>query len=311
MSEKCRIVNGLKLPPKRVVKLKKPDNGPKEWFYQHPKTGAETGPLSQSEVNSAINVTINQDTLMWKAGMQDWIKAEEIETFKGAFNKVRPLLPTSAVSDKWAWCLATIPLVAYWAVSAIWKDVGVSFVVGGVLCFVLNCIFAKKDEKVLEGSRRNIASSGLLILGCILVPVYLLVRAIKLGGVKKFLPFVVWCVLCFAPEFYDPIFDTDKRIVAPVVEKLLRDQFEEKFRKQDKIVSVESVDNIRLMRMNRNEYQGWADVVFKASGTKSVKLTLTMKVARDGRMVSISDGRFIDPGEYINWRVENGLPLLD
>ncbi len=302
MSEECRIVNGLKLPPKRVVKLKKPDNGPKEWFYQHPKTGAETGPLSQSEVNSAINVTINQDTLMWKAGMQDWIKAEEIETFKGAFNKVRPLLPASAVSDKWAYCLATIPLVAYWAVSAIWKDVGVSFVVGGVLCFVLNCIFAKKDEKVLEGSRRNIASSGLLILGCILVPVYLLVRAIKLGGVKKFLPFVVWCVLCFGPGNYDPVFDTDKRIITPVVEKLVREQLEESL-VEFKGVSIESVDNIRLLRTNVNEYQGWADITMKATGTKSLKLTFTMKIVSDSNSVCISDGEFADGGwvKYINW----------
>ena len=205
MSEECRIVNGLKLPPKRVVKLKKPDNGPKEWFYQHPKTGAETGPLSQSEVNSAINVTINRDTLMWKAGMQDWIKAEEIETFKVAFNNVRPLLPASAVSDKWAWCLATLPIIAWYAIAYIWFKLNMQthalssapWIVG----VLLNCIFAFLDYRVIERSRREIAGSNLLlIIGCILVPVYLFVRAVKLKSAWKFLPFIVWCTLVFCDD---------------------------------------------------------------------------------------------------------------
>ena len=96
-----------------------------------------------------------------------------------------------------------------------------------------------------------------------------------------------------------------------MVKQLLREQFEESLKQDYKSVFVE-VENIKLLRTNWNEYQGWADVVFKANGISNIKLAVVMKVIRDGGTVSISDIQFAEPEKYSNWLTDawnaaNGL----
>ena len=194
-NQEYRIVNGLKLPPKRVVKLPTKrmvertdlNDEPKEWFCQNLKTGEELGPLSQSQVCSLVaRKEINRDTLMWKSGMEEWRKASELELFSETVNSERPLLPASAVSDKWAFCLATIPILVYCFLCAL--QLGS---IAWLPCIVLNCIFAWKDTRLLERCRRDMTGC-LVTLACTIVPLYLLFRAIKLGGGAKWLPLVIW-----------------------------------------------------------------------------------------------------------------------
>ena len=176
------------------------DDAPKVWHYRNAKTGDEIGPLSQSSIQGVVE----RDTLVWKEGMSEWKKAEEIDVFAKFFNRQKPLIPMSAISDRWAWHLATIPLIVWYAIIAFpsWSGIAIQSdtlqVVAICACIVLNSIFVIADGKLIKKSRHDIDGSNLLlILGCCLVPVYLLVRAIKLGGSKKFLPFAVWCALCF------------------------------------------------------------------------------------------------------------------
>ena len=50
-----RIVNGLKLPPKRVIRRAKQNDGPKTAFGQDLKSGAGLGALSESKIRSIID----------------------------------------------------------------------------------------------------------------------------------------------------------------------------------------------------------------------------------------------------------------
>ena len=92
------------------------------------------------------------------------------------------------VSDKWAWTLATAPLSAEIVL-------GSTYLIGGVLLTVLiialNCIFFILDKKELESKGNQ--PENWIWLGLFLVPVYLFMRASKVG--KKYGYAITWCGL--------------------------------------------------------------------------------------------------------------------
>lgn len=68
---------GLKLPPKRMLKV--PAEKPavtEEWYYCD-ADGNELGPISRADIKKVIKPS----TLVWKPGMKDWCKAMETNLF--------------------------------------------------------------------------------------------------------------------------------------------------------------------------------------------------------------------------------------
>ena len=66
-----------------------------------------------------------------------------------------------------------------------------------IKCHVRRMSHCQWIEIAAEACDEIEGSNLLLIIGCILVPVYLFVRAVKLKSAWKFLPLIVWCALFF------------------------------------------------------------------------------------------------------------------
>ena len=195
MSEEPRIVNGIKLPPKRALKLppkkvvqvvKHEDNGPKEWFF-HPETGDDVGPLSAYGLKGRIS----RETLVWKEGMAEWAKAGDVPELASILASVKPELPPAVISEKWMWCLAAVPIPVSWLLAGIIGNAESSQGICLVVTIALNILFMTLDIKELKKCGRDI--SGALWLGFVLLPVYMFVRAAKYT--KRYAAAIVWCVL--------------------------------------------------------------------------------------------------------------------
>lgn len=89
----------------------------------------------------------------------------------------------SKVSNAWVWTLATAPL----SVNILLGD----YLWVTIIIIVLNCVFLALDIKELEKSGNKPGSW--IWLGFILVPVYLFMRASKMGG--KYGYAITWCGL--------------------------------------------------------------------------------------------------------------------
>lgn len=92
-----------------------------------------------------------------------------------------------AVSDKWAWTLATAPL----SVDIVFGSWAVTGVILTIIVIVLNCIILMLDKKELESNGNK--PGDWIWLGLVLVPVYLFMRASKMGG--KYGYAITWCGL--------------------------------------------------------------------------------------------------------------------
>lgn len=185
-------VSGLKLPPKRAIKLPPKrvapvDNGPKEWFYHDDDRGADLGPYSVNGLRGRIT----RDTLVWMAGLGEWKKAAAVPELAEIIACIKPELPPSAISDKWFWCLASLPLtVPYW-LPVLLQGCNRVQEIDLIVTWVLNIIFITLDIKALKKAGRDI--ERVLWLGLVLVPVYMFVRAAKYT--KRYGAPIVWCVL--------------------------------------------------------------------------------------------------------------------
>lgn len=178
-----RVVNGLKLPPKRVIKVNRPvDNAPKEWHY-HGDDGSERGPFSTNSLKGLIG----RETLVWKEGLPEWKRAADVPELAAILANVKPELPPSAIPEKWVWALAAVPIPVSWFLAGMVESASIVT----VATIALNILFLMLDIQALKKTGRDI--NKVLWLGLILVPIYLFVRAAKYS--KKYAPAIVWCVL--------------------------------------------------------------------------------------------------------------------
>ena len=99
--------------------------------------------------------------------------------------------PPTAISNKWVWCLAITPLVAYWILCIL-----VDSFVGLLAAWILNIIFVILDFKEVDRSGQNV-SKALYLWGLFFVPGYLFYRAAKYS--KSYVPAITWCVLLVLP----------------------------------------------------------------------------------------------------------------
>ena len=93
----------------------------------------------------------------------------------------------NAVSDKWAWTLATAPL----CVDIVFGSWAITGILLRIIVIALNCTFLILDKKELESNGNK--PGDWIWLGLVLVPVYLFMRASKMGG--KYGYAITWCGL--------------------------------------------------------------------------------------------------------------------
>jgi len=94
--------------------------------------------------------------------------------------------PPTAISNKWVWCLAIIPLVAAWALSIL-----VNSLVGYLAGFALILIFVILDFIEIKRSGQD-ESKTVVLLAFVFLPGYLFYRAGKV-------PAIICCALCVLP----------------------------------------------------------------------------------------------------------------
>lgn len=156
-----------------------------EWFYIN--SGVRYGPFQAEKMQSLIQQgQISKETLVWKKGMLNWLPAAQTELIH-TIRTVVPPMPSNIVSDKYAWSLATVPILISWFVEMI----GLPFWVVTICTISLNIIFLMLDSDELNKSGQNVNSW--MWMGVVLVPAYLFVRASKTN--KKYGYAVMWCVM--------------------------------------------------------------------------------------------------------------------
>ncbi|MCR4600897.1 MAG: GYF domain-containing protein [Clostridia bacterium] len=157
------------------------------WYYL--EDGERTGPVSEKQVADLIkNGIINRDTMVWKQGLNGWTRIENT-IFSNLTQQFVPATPMSALSDKWLWSLATVPLSVDLVLTAVNPMIDDKFLTAIVL--FLNLIFVCLDERHLR--HNGIKTRAWMWTGFLLVPVYLFVRASKTN--KNIVPGIFWCVL--------------------------------------------------------------------------------------------------------------------
>lgn len=72
--------------PKVIAAAPRPPEEPKPWFIYH--HDVQSGPLSASEINRGILAgTLDEESFVWKEGMDDWKPIKEAEPFKATFSQ--------------------------------------------------------------------------------------------------------------------------------------------------------------------------------------------------------------------------------
>lgn len=158
-----------------------------EWFYIN--NNVRCGPFRAENIQSLVQKgEISKETLVWKKGMLNWLPAVQTELVHIIRTAVPPM-PSNIVSDKYAWTLATVPILISWFI----ESIGLPFWVVTICTISLNIIFLMLDSDELNKSGQNI--NNWMWMGVVLVPVYLFVRASKTK--KKYGYAVMWCVMFF------------------------------------------------------------------------------------------------------------------
>lgn len=77
------------------------------WFYEH--NGSKKGPIAKDELAKLIiDKTIDPDTLIWREGMPNWLKANETGEFGRGDGP--PPLPISHISSGFILLVSTLPM---------------------------------------------------------------------------------------------------------------------------------------------------------------------------------------------------------
>ncbi len=167
------------------------------WYYI--VNNERKGPIDELQITNLINSgIIARETMVWKEGYNEWTRADNT-SLNDNFKNIIPASPINsnantavkAISDKWLWALATVPLLCNFFLSRFILPGGTFTILIMVIVIALNILFLTLDNNHLKKSGYD--PSGWLFLGIVLVPVYLFVRAAK--TTKNVWPGIVWCIM--------------------------------------------------------------------------------------------------------------------
>jgi hypothetical protein len=157
------------------------------WYYID--NGIRYGPFSMDDMKSNVLLgKINANTSVWSEGFSEWKEAKSTILNQFIITVVPPVA-SSELSDKWAWTLASVPIL----VNIMLFEFGLSEPLLTMVVSALNCIFLFLDIGYLKKVKEH--PGKWIYLGLLLVPVYLFIRASK--TTKKYGYAIVWCVLFF------------------------------------------------------------------------------------------------------------------
>ena len=167
------------------------ENAPEvEWYCF--EDGERRGPFLETQIADSLgNGSATGETLVWRSGFDDWKKLRDTELCTYLQNDIPPV-PLNAISDKWMWCLASVPLVLG-LVSGNTEETssdsdGMWLMIIGA---ILNSVFVILDVGLLKKSGRQ--AGAWLWLGLVIMPIYMGVRAYHTN--KNWIPLIVWVVL--------------------------------------------------------------------------------------------------------------------
>lgn len=144
-----------------------------QWYYY--KGSNRCGPVAAGEIANLLRINeINRNTLVWKAGMTDWVPLNQT-ALNTLASDVLPPIPMQAVSDKYAWALATVPFLCDFFLTRL-NIVGL---INMLIIIGINCAFLVLDINEIKKSGNN--PGHWIWLGLAIVPVYLFVRASKVN----------------------------------------------------------------------------------------------------------------------------------
>lgn len=157
------------------------------WYYI---AGNERkGPVTEQQVEDLTKSgIIARGTMVWREGFSGWLKVEDT-ALKYIVERIVPATPMNALSDKWLWALATVPLLVNFLLAR-FIPASASIVLT-IIVIGLNILFLTLDTRDLR--KNGVTPESWLWLGFLLVPVYLFVRGAK--TTKNIAPGIVWCVL--------------------------------------------------------------------------------------------------------------------
>lgn len=169
------------------------------WHYN--LNGTAVGPVSGEELLSLYGKgTVDEATLVWdSAEGGEWRKYGDVQAFRST--DAPPPLPTVAVSDACVWTIVSIPVIGGLAELIIAESFGIATSGWGFLvCYVvIYGLLAWQDERIIADSGRRVGSGAIWVWGALLVPVYLFLRAKRLGKTQITLG---WWVASFAAGIY-------------------------------------------------------------------------------------------------------------
>lgn len=155
------------------------------WYYI--RDGIRSGPYDENQMTGEIsNGNIHRDTLVWKQGLGEWMRADMTSLSRMLYSAAPPV-PAEALDNRYVWALATIPLF-------------VSMLLDGffgyqeeftLIVIILNVIFLSMDIKAMESGGKK--PESWVWLGIVLIPVYLFLRASKTD--KNYAYGFVWCAM--------------------------------------------------------------------------------------------------------------------
>lgn len=172
------------------------------WFYN--VGGKRLGPVTDDAMRSLFaDGTISGETLVWNAvAGGDWKRFVEVEQFKPTASNSPPPLPTSAISDRWAWgmALTPLPMFALDYVAATATGRGFDFGTYALISLILYLTCLALDNRAVSeagyGSRMRGAGAWLLITPA----AYLFARSRRLG--KSLLLGFVWIASFLLPILF-------------------------------------------------------------------------------------------------------------
>lgn len=173
------------------------------WYYID--NGEVTGPFTEEEIHDLYQQNkLEDDTEVWKSGMQDWVSLSSSELFKKDVTEA--LGKKGETNYAMDWILAVLP--ALFAGAILMKSLPL-----GIILLVIHCAVCIMDAwgLIKEGK----AKKTILFWSILLPPVYLFKRAGRLytGNLAAF----VWC-LFFAAELiaFTRVFDIS---ALPILQK--------------------------------------------------------------------------------------------
>lgn len=177
------------------------------WYYSI--NNQRFGPVDRYTVSNMLATgNIKPETLVWRAGMPNWLMARETELYSAIqvnyqAAPIPPAIPVQPVVNRpeqppmpkvpnaSAWLLATVPLGASMLASSIGGESG--YYIGIVLTIILNIVFLFIDDSTLR--KHGVDTKKWSWCGLLVIPAYLFIRSAKTG--KKFGYSIIWCVMAF------------------------------------------------------------------------------------------------------------------